>query len=144
MLFSFFSFSVFFLCFHLFTAGGARWRSLCVVLIHRAALFLSSTLYLGDRLPFAHSLLTSLLTSLLARLVPSFLGCGASLLSTRYERALPFGFWRADEHHMHHAFVKCNYGPYTTFWDRVYGTFRPFALRPQRLATPRSPQQQAQ
>jgi len=27
---------------------------------------------------------------------------------------------------MHHAFVRCNYSPYSTHWDRVFGTFKPF------------------
>jgi sterol desaturase/sphingolipid hydroxylase (fatty acid hydroxylase superfamily) len=28
----------------------------------------------------------------------------------RFVRELPFGLWKVEEHHMHHAFVKCNYG----------------------------------
>jgi sterol desaturase/sphingolipid hydroxylase (fatty acid hydroxylase superfamily) len=30
---------------------------------------------------------------------------------------------------MHHAFVKCNYSPYGSLWDRVFGTFKPFEVR---------------
>ena len=37
------------------------------------------------------------------------------------ERALPFDLWRADDHHMHHAFFKCNYSPYSVVWDKVCG-----------------------
>ena len=29
---------------------------------------------------------------------------------------------------MHHSFVRCNYSPYSTLWDRVFGTFKPFEL----------------
>jgi len=46
-----------------------------------------------------------------------------------YERALPFDIFRADEHHMHHSFVRCNYSPYSTLWDRVFGTYKPFEVR---------------
>jgi len=42
---------------------------------------------------------------------------------------LPVDLFRADEHHMHHAFVKCNYCPYSTVWDRVFGTFKPFSVK---------------
>lgn len=42
----------------------------------------------------------------------------------KFERALPFNLWKADEHHMHHAFVKCNYSPYTVFWDQAFGTHK--------------------
>lgn len=48
----------------------------------------------------------------------------------KFERALPFDFFRTDEHHMHHAFVKCNYCPYSTVWDRLFGTFKPFEVMP--------------
>ena len=44
----------------------------------------------------------------------------------KFERALPFGMWKANEHHMHHAFVKCNYAPYSALWDKVFGTWKPF------------------
>ena len=47
----------------------------------------------------------------------------------KYERSLPFGLFRADEHHMHHAYVRCNYSPYSTLWDRVFGTHKPFAVK---------------
>jgi len=51
-----------------------------------------------------------------------------------FERRLPFGLFSADEHHMHHAFVKCNYSPYFTIWDKVFGTHKaPFDVG----ATPR-------
>lgn len=46
-----------------------------------------------------------------------------------FERALPFDLWRADDHHMHHAFVKCNYSPYSVIWDKAFGTHKPFAVR---------------
>ena len=36
-----------------------------------------------------------------------------------YERALPFDLWRADDHHMHHAYFSCNYSPYSVLWDKV-------------------------
>jgi len=42
----------------------------------------------------------------------------------KFERALPFDLWKADEHHMYHAYVRCNYSPYSTFWDKVFGTFK--------------------
>jgi len=46
----------------------------------------------------------------------------------KFERALPFDVFRADDHHMHHSFVRCNYSPYSSLWDRVFGTFKPFAV----------------
>lgn len=46
-----------------------------------------------------------------------------------YERALPFDLWRADDHHMHHAYFSCNYSPYSVLWDKVFGTHKPFAVR---------------
>jgi len=46
-----------------------------------------------------------------------------------HERALPFDIFRADEHHMHHSYVRCNYSPYSTLWDRVFGTYKPFEVR---------------
>mmetsp|Transcript_129333 Transcript_129333/g.241935 ORF Transcript_129333/g.241935 Transcript_129333/m.241935 type:complete len:442 (-) Transcript_129333:341-1666(-) len=46
----------------------------------------------------------------------------------KFERALPLDLFRADEHHMHHAFVRCNYCPYSTVWDRVFGTYKPFEV----------------
>ena len=54
----------------------------------------------------------------------------------KYDRSLLGDLWRADEHHMHHAFVKCNYSPYTTLWDKVFGTFKPFAVMRRRPSTP--------
>jgi len=27
---------------------------------------------------------------------------------------------------MHHSFVRCNYSPYSTLWDRAFGTHKPF------------------
>lgn len=47
----------------------------------------------------------------------------------KFERALPLDVFRADEHHMHHAFVKCNYCPYSTVWDRVFGTYKKFEVK---------------
>ena len=47
----------------------------------------------------------------------------------KLERNLPFDIWRADDHHMHHAFVKCNYSPYSAVWDKAFGTHKPFAVR---------------
>jgi len=47
----------------------------------------------------------------------------------KYERHLPFKIFAAEDHHMHHAFVKCNYSPYGSLWDRVFGTFKPFEVR---------------
>jgi len=46
----------------------------------------------------------------------------------KLERALPYDLFRADEHHMHHSFVRCNYSPYSTLWDRVFGTHKPFEV----------------
>ena len=40
---------------------------------------------------------------------------------------------------MHHAYVKCNYSPYSSFWDRVFGTFKHFEVKkspPPKGATP--------
>jgi len=48
----------------------------------------------------------------------------------KYERKLPLDAFRADEHHMHHAHGRCNYSPYSTLWDRVYGTHLPFQVLP--------------
>ena len=31
---------------------------------------------------------------------------------------------------MHHAIAKCNYSPYTTLWDRVFGTYKEFEVKP--------------
>jgi sterol desaturase/sphingolipid hydroxylase (fatty acid hydroxylase superfamily) len=45
------------------------------------------------------------------------------------ERSLLYNFWRADEHHMHHAFVRCNYSPYSTLWDKVFGTHMAFSVK---------------
>jgi len=47
----------------------------------------------------------------------------------KFERALPFDIFRADEHHMHHAYMRCNYSPYSVFWDKVFGTYKPFAVK---------------
>ena len=47
----------------------------------------------------------------------------------QFERSLPLGLWEAREHHMHHAAVKCNYSPYSTLWDRLFGTHTPFAVQ---------------
>jgi len=52
----------------------------------------------------------------------------------KHDRSLPGDIWRADDHHMHHAYVKCNYSPYSTIWDRVFGTFKAFEVK----QTPRS------
>ena len=30
---------------------------------------------------------------------------------------------------MHHALTRCNYGPYTVFWDRLHGTYMPFQVK---------------
>jgi sterol desaturase/sphingolipid hydroxylase (fatty acid hydroxylase superfamily) len=51
------------------------------------------------------------------------------VLIHRFERALPFDLWRADDHHMHHAAVRCNYSPYSALWDKVFGTHREFAVK---------------
>jgi len=59
-------------------------------------------------------------------------GCLSVLEHDKFERALPFDFWRADEHHMHHAYVKCNYSPYSSVWDRFFGTHKPFAVKGKR------------
>jgi len=46
----------------------------------------------------------------------------------KFERTLPFDLWSARDHHMHHAFVRCNYSPYSVLWDKVFGTFKPFEI----------------
>jgi len=46
----------------------------------------------------------------------------------KLDRALPLDIFRADEHHMHHSFVRCNYSPYTSIWDRVFGAYKPFEV----------------
>jgi len=46
----------------------------------------------------------------------------------RLERALPFDLFRTDGHHMHHAHVRCNYSPYSTLWDRAFGTHKDFEV----------------
>lgn len=48
----------------------------------------------------------------------------------KHDRTLLFDWYRTDDHHMHHSYVKCNFSPYSTVWDRVYGTFQPFKLLP--------------
>jgi len=57
-----------------------------------------------------------------------------------WQRKLPFDLFRTDEHHMHHAAVRCNYAPYTALWDRVFGTHRAFeakhAPKPAEVSTP--------
>mmetsp|Transcript_37073 Transcript_37073/g.50176 ORF Transcript_37073/g.50176 Transcript_37073/m.50176 type:complete len:412 (-) Transcript_37073:154-1389(-) len=62
----------------------------------------------------------------------------AGLLSVlehdKYGRSLPFDLWKAEDHHMHHSFLKCNYSPYSTLWDKKFGTFKP-------LSGPKSPTQ---
>lgn len=56
----------------------------------------------------------------------------------KFDRNL-LNFWRADEHHMHHAFVKCNYSPYSSIWDKAFGTHKPFEVKKAApSATPRS------
>lgn len=51
-----------------------------------------------------------------------------------HERSLPFGLFEAREHHMHHAFVKCNYSPYSTHFDKLFGTYKPFEVKASVLA----------
>ena len=60
----------------------------------------------------------------------SIAGLLSVLSHDNMDRALPFDLWRADEHHMHHAIAKCNYAPYTTLWDRVFGTYKEFEVKP--------------
>ena len=60
----------------------------------------------------------------------SIAGLLSVLSHDNMDRALPLDLWRADEHHMHHAIAKCNYSPYTTLWDRVFGTYKEFEVKP--------------
>ena len=57
------------------------------------------------------------------------------------ERSLPFDLFRADEHNMHHAVVKCNYSPYSTVWDKIFGTYMPFSVAASKVSR-RHPEQQ--
>lgn len=53
-----------------------------------------------------------------------YYGCFHHLGHVRRFRGRPFG--RLWTHHLlHHGFGTCNFGVTTTFWDRVFGTYRP-------------------
>jgi len=56
-------------------------------------------------------------------------GCMSVLEHDGFERSAPFNLFEAREHHMHHAYVKCNYSPYGTLWDEVFGTYKKFDVR---------------
>ena len=53
----------------------------------------------------------------------------------KFERSLPFDLFRADDHHMHHCYVKCNYSPYSAVWDKAFGTHKAFAVKKTRAPT---------
>jgi len=51
-------------------------------------------------------------------------GILASFNHTRYAIALPLGLFQVAYHDVHHAKQMFNYGQYTMFWDRIFGTFK--------------------
>ncbi len=58
-------------------------------------------------------------------------GMAASLNHTRLDVRIPWGVYEVRSHDVHHRLPKSNYGQYTMFWDRMFGTFRPYSDAPQ-------------
>uniref|UniRef100_A0A7S0N9Q5 Fatty acid hydroxylase domain-containing protein n=1 Tax=Cryptomonas curvata TaxID=233186 RepID=A0A7S0N9Q5_9CRYP len=58
-------------------------------------------------------------------------GILASLNHTRHDLGL-YGLWEVVAHDQHHVVPNCNYSQYTTFWDRLLGTYLPHPDSPAR------------
>lgn len=54
-------------------------------------------------------------------------GVLASLNHTRFEAVIPWGVYDVKAHDVHHRIPQSNYGQYTVLWDRLLGSFRPYA-----------------
>lgn len=52
-------------------------------------------------------------------------GILASLNHTRYDVSIPH-IYDVKVHDVHHRIPESNYGQYTMFWDRLFGSFRPY------------------
>eukprot|EP01041_Mallomonas_annulata_P009455 gene9455-19637_t len=52
-------------------------------------------------------------------------GVLASLNHTRYDVDIP-GVFSAKIHDVHHRMPERNYGQYTMYWDKIFGTYRPY------------------
>lgn len=52
-------------------------------------------------------------------------GLLASLNHTRFDVTIP-KIYDVKVHDVHHRIPESNYGQYTMFWDRVFGSFRPY------------------
>ncbi len=52
-------------------------------------------------------------------------GILASLNHTRYDISIPY-IYDVSVHDVHHRLPESNYGQYTMFWDRAFGTYRPY------------------
>jgi sterol desaturase/sphingolipid hydroxylase (fatty acid hydroxylase superfamily) len=60
--------------------------------------------------------------------VASFIGAGAvmaALNHTRYDISIP-GLYCVKVHDVHHRLPESNYGQYTMFWDRFFGSYRAY------------------
>jgi sterol desaturase/sphingolipid hydroxylase (fatty acid hydroxylase superfamily) len=40
---------------------------------------------------------------------------------------IPWGVYDVKAHDVHHRIPQSNYGQYTVLWDRLLGSFRPYA-----------------
>lgn len=52
------------------------------------------------------------------------LGVLTSLNHTRCDVNIPFGIFSVSWHDIHHRLPQSNYGQYTMFWDRLWGSYR--------------------
>jgi sterol desaturase/sphingolipid hydroxylase (fatty acid hydroxylase superfamily) len=51
----------------------------------------------------------------------------ASLNHTRFDAVIPWGVYDVKAHDVHHRIPQSNYGQYIMLWDRLMGSFRPYA-----------------
>jgi len=54
-------------------------------------------------------------------------GVMASLNHTRFDAVIPWGVYDVKAHDVHHRIPQSNYGQYIMLWDRLMGSFRPYA-----------------
>jgi sterol desaturase/sphingolipid hydroxylase (fatty acid hydroxylase superfamily) len=54
-------------------------------------------------------------------------GVLASLNHTRYDVNIP-GLYSVKVHDVHHRMPESNYGQYTMFWDKLFGSYRPYLI----------------
>mmetsp|Transcript_10722 Transcript_10722/g.17553 ORF Transcript_10722/g.17553 Transcript_10722/m.17553 type:complete len:260 (+) Transcript_10722:172-951(+) len=52
-------------------------------------------------------------------------GVMASLNHTRFDLGIPY-FYDVKAHDTHHRLPQTNYGQYTMYWDKVFGSFKPY------------------